>query len=88
MWVTSNVTPDDREKGDLTPRSNRRAKASSHKLPSIPPDGMGAWEGFVYGRRWDWDSIAREVGWKLGFLLLITTAWLFWGIETGRLIRI
>ncbi|ORY26251.1 N-glycosylation protein-domain-containing protein [Naematelia encephala] len=40
------------------------------------------------GRRWNWDAVAREVGWKVGALLLVTTAWLFWGIEQGRLKRI
>jgi hypothetical protein len=38
-------------------------------------------------RQWDWYLLAREVGWKLGMMLLITTAWLFLGIETGRFAR-
>ena len=41
------------------------------------------WEQFTWGRKWDWDDIAREVGWKVGLLLLVTCAWLFWCIEMG-----
>ena len=74
MWVTSNVVP-----GESTPRVRDMRAA---------PEGMGWWEEFNWGRKWDWDAIFREVGWKVGVLLLITTAWLFWGIESGRLIEV
>lgn len=47
----------------------------------------GWWTAFKMGRRWDWDGVGREVGWKVGGLLLITCAWLFWGIESGRYVR-
>jgi hypothetical protein len=72
MWVTSNVD------GDITP--GLKGDASPKKKLKKP----GWFDAFWDGRRWDWDNIAREVGWKVGGLLLITTAWLFWGIETGR----
>lgn len=73
MWVTSNVVP-----GEITPKA---------RSPPLPEEDMGWWESFTWGRRWDWDAIAREVGWKVGILLLVTTAWLFWGLETGRLVE-
>ncbi|KAK8843358.1 hypothetical protein IAR55_007015 [Kwoniella newhampshirensis] len=79
--------------GDLTPNggnSNGGRRSSAVKVnagPPITPEGLTPWEQFTYGRKWDWDDIAREVGWKVGGLLLITTAWLFWGIERGRLVR-
>lgn len=75
MWVTSNVEP---TPGELTPKVAPRA---------IVPEHLGFWESFTWGRCWDWDKIARKVGWKVGGLLLITTAWLFWGLETGRLVE-
>lgn len=43
-----------------------------------------AWDEFTCDRTWDWDALARVAGWKVGALLLITNAWLFWGIEHGR----
>ena len=97
MWVTSNVVPLD--PGDITPgpshtslpggRGKRRSSPrGSGLVPIVPPPGMTGWEAFTYGRRWDWDAVAREVGWKVGALLLVTTAWLFWGVEQGRWARI
>lgn len=47
-----------------------------------------AWAEFRTDRKWDWDALAREVGWKLGALLLITNAWLFLGIHGGRFVEI
>ena len=42
---------------------------------------VGWWEEFKRDRQWKWDAVAEEVGWKVGGLLLLTCAWLFWGIE-------
>lgn len=50
----------------------------------VRPDDLSYFQSFTWGRRWDWDAVAREVGWKVGGLLLLTCAWLFWGIEVGR----
>ncbi|KAK4684373.1 hypothetical protein P7C73_g5804, partial [Tremellales sp. Uapishka_1] len=71
MWVTSNVVA-----GDITPSN-----------PPHPPDELGWWDKFTWGRRWNWDNVAREVGWKIGTLLLFTTAWLFWSIDAGTVQR-
>ncbi|WWD21125.1 hypothetical protein CI109_105606 [Kwoniella shandongensis] len=79
--------------GDTTPNGGggNSRKTSNVNVgttgPPITPEGLTAWEEFTYGRKWDWDAIAREVGWKVGSLLLVTTAWLFWGIESGRVVR-
>jgi hypothetical protein len=54
-------------------------------LKGDPENGeLGRWAQFKMDRLWDWNAVAREVGWKLGVLMLFTTAWLFWGIEQGR----
>jgi hypothetical protein len=74
MWVTSNV-----EYSETTPKA---------KPPPIPLEELGWWESFNWERRWDWDEIARQVGWKIGALLLLTAAWLFYGLETGRLVEV
>jgi hypothetical protein len=76
LWVTSNVVPN--VAGEVTPRV---------RPVGIAPESLNFWDRFTWGRTWDWDVIAREVGWKVGALLLVTTAWLFWGIETGRLVE-
>ena len=77
MWVTSNVIPVDN--AETTPRA---------KSPPLPPHEMVWWDRFTWGRRWDWDAIAREVGWRVGALFLITTAWLFWRIDQGTLVEV
>lgn len=77
MWVTSNVVDDG---GDITPGPYRRVSPPPGPPPP-PPKHVTGWRVFTYGRRWDWDAVAREVGWKIGGLLLITTAWLFWRME-------
>lgn len=69
------------------PGSTRKPRGRSPRIPPNPPEGLSAWEGFIFGRKWDWDAVAREVGWKIGALLFLTTAWLLWGIECGRLVR-
>ncbi|KLT45371.1 hypothetical protein CC85DRAFT_299827 [Cutaneotrichosporon oleaginosum] len=76
MWVTSNVTVDD-DGGDVTPGPRR----SPPLRPPPPPSHVTGWRKFTYGRRWDWDAVAREVGWKVGGLLLVTCAWLFWRLD-------
>ncbi|WWC73149.1 uncharacterized protein I206_107115 [Kwoniella pini CBS 10737] len=95
MWVTSNVIPSNTIKeqdknnldngggGDTTPN----LKNINLIGPPEIPDGLSTWESFKWGRKWDWDKIAREVIWKIGFLLLVTCAWLFWGIEKGMKVR-
>ncbi|EIW65837.1 hypothetical protein TREMEDRAFT_66205 [Tremella mesenterica DSM 1558] len=100
MWVTSNVIPPSprAREGDMTPNSGTRSRNSpalrsislrDHRgSPVMRPAGLRGWGAFTYGRKWDWDAVASEVGWKVGFLLLITTAWMFWGLETGRLVRV
>ncbi|OCF35520.1 hypothetical protein I316_02572 [Kwoniella heveanensis BCC8398] len=70
--------------GDLTPN----LRTIHMKGPPEVPEGLGFWETFKWGRKWDWDNVAREVGWKVGALLLITNAWLFWGIEEGKVLRL
>lgn len=47
-------------------------------------EGEKGWVESKRGREWRWDAVAEEVGWKAGLLLLLTCAWLFWGIEMGR----
>jgi hypothetical protein len=79
MWVTSNVIVAGRGAVDTTPRA---------RSPPLPPAGAGWWESFTFGRRWDWSDIAREVGWKVGTLLLLTCAWMFWKLETGQLVEV
>ncbi len=76
MWVTSNVTVED-DGGDVTPGPRR----SPPLRPPPPPSHVTGWRKFTYGRRWDWDAVAREVGWKVGALLLVTCAWLFWRVD-------
>ncbi|ORX39101.1 N-glycosylation protein-domain-containing protein [Kockovaella imperatae] len=76
MWVTSNVMT-----GETTPKTKPRS-------PNLPPEDLDWIERFTWDRKWDWDAVAREVGWKIGGLLLITAAWLFWGFETGRYIEV
>ncbi|WWD06676.1 hypothetical protein V865_004770 [Kwoniella europaea PYCC6329] len=96
MWVTSNVIPPpprptDPDEfagggaggGDITPNIRKMNIG-----PPEIPEGLSAWEAFRWGRKWDWDNVAREVGWKVGGLLLVTCAWLFWGIEKGTRVRI
>lgn len=84
MWVTSNVIPASAG-GDVTPKLGRRVlPVKREREREREREGAGtAWERFTFGRTWDWDDVAREVGWKVGGLLLITTAWLFWEIEMG-----
>lgn len=79
MWVTSNVVLG--ASGENTPRAKPHTSI-------LPPEGLNWWEEYTWDRKWDWDAIANEVGWKVGVLLLITTAWLFWGLETGRLVQV
>lgn len=55
--------------------------------PPVPPAHLSWWEKLNYKRRWDWDAVAREVGWKVGALLLVTAAWVFWQIHLGWLVR-
>lgn len=55
--------------------------------PPVPPAHLSWWERLNYKRRWDWDSVAREVGWKVGGLLLLTSAWVFWQVHIGWLVR-
>ncbi|BEJ15735.1 hypothetical protein CspHIS471_0503400 [Cutaneotrichosporon sp. HIS471] len=76
IWVTSNVVVDD-DGGDVTPGPRR----SPPLRPPPPPSHVTGWRKFTYGRRWDWDAVAREVGWKVGALLLVTCAWLFWRVD-------
>ncbi|WVR09104.1 hypothetical protein IAU60_006166 [Kwoniella sp. DSM 27419] len=86
----SSSTLDATSAGDLTPNLRRRgskAPALGVGPPEIP-EGLTTWEAFKWGRKWDWDNVAREVGWKVGGLLLVTTAWLFWGIEEGKVLRL
>lgn len=100
MWVTSNVVPADLVSPlvatnlIITPTASnpgvmaaRRGSKQTTMLLGPPPDHLRQWEKFVWGRKWDWDAVASEVGWKVGGLLLVTTAWLFWGIECGSVIR-
>ncbi|OXM78089.1 hypothetical protein C364_04024 [Cryptococcus neoformans Bt63] len=100
MWVTSNVIPADLVSPVVatnhvvtpTPRNPdvvavRQGSKQTTMLLGPPPDHLCQWEKFVWGRKWDWDAVASEVGWKVGGLLLVTTAWLFWGIECGSVIR-
>ncbi|WWC64091.1 uncharacterized protein I303_106698 [Kwoniella dejecticola CBS 10117] len=72
--------------GDITPNSST-VKITMGTGPPEIPDGLSTWEAFRWGRKWDWDNVARAVGWKVGGLLLITCAWLFWGIENGMRVR-
>ncbi|TXT08714.1 hypothetical protein VHUM_02842 [Vanrija humicola] len=81
MWVTSNVIVDDTP-GDITPGPFRRISPPPVPPPA-PPAHLSGWEAFVYGRTWDWEKVARKVGWKVGFMLLVTCAWLFWRIDNG-----
>ncbi|GMK55643.1 hypothetical protein CspeluHIS016_0206990 [Cutaneotrichosporon spelunceum] len=76
MWVTSNVAVDD-DGGDVTPGPRR----SPPLRPPPPPSHVTGWRNLTYGRKWDWDAVAREVGWKVGALLLVTCAWLFWRVD-------
>lgn len=46
-------------------------------------DKSGSGVGQQIHRRWDWDEVAREVGWKLGILMLFTNIWMFWRAEQG-----
>lgn len=55
--------------------------------PPVPPADLSWWDRLNYKRRWDWDSVAREVGWKVGGLLLLTSAWVFWQVHIGWLVR-
>lgn len=93
MWVTSNVIVDEtvsrgsfgpsiNTPGDITPGPFRRVSPPPVPPPA-PPAHLSGWEAFVYGRTWDWEKIARKVGWKVGFMLLVTLAWLFYRIENG-----
>ncbi|WVQ93261.1 hypothetical protein IAU59_000327 [Kwoniella sp. CBS 9459] len=70
--------------GDVTPN----LRTIRMKGPPEVPEGLGFWDTFKWGRKWDWDNVAREVGWKVGALLLVTNAWLFWGIEEGKVLRL
>jgi hypothetical protein len=63
-------------------KRERGAERDEGKLARV-----ARWFDLAEGRRWDWDRVAREVGWPIGGLLLLTLAWMFWGIETGRLKR-
>jgi hypothetical protein len=88
MWVTSNVStiPSRGSSGSTGGSGNGHNPGtgmSGIDSRKLPPEGLGRWDSFVWGRRWDWDDIAREVGWKVGSLMLVTTAWLFWKIENG-----
>lgn len=78
MWVTSNVVVED-DGGDVTPGPRRSPQLGLRPPP--PPKHVTGWRKFTYGRRWDWDAVAREVGWKVGALLLVTCAWLFWRVD-------
>ncbi|ODN95737.1 hypothetical protein L198_04355 [Cryptococcus wingfieldii CBS 7118] len=86
------IHPNDSPSSYIHP-SSRRGSKQHHRAPSVtmpmgpPPAHLSWWEQFLWGRRWDWDSVAREVGWRVGGLLLVTVAWLFWGIECGRIVR-
>ncbi|WVO15323.1 hypothetical protein L204_102979 [Cryptococcus depauperatus] len=92
MWVTSNVVlsgvsplVSTNTLGiNINPSDSPAVQRRNSLLPGPPPDHLSAWEKFTWGRRWDWDAVAREVGWPVGCLLLITSAWLFWGIECGK----
>lgn len=55
--------------------------------PPEPPPHLTWWERLNYKRRWDWEAVAREVGWKVGALLLLTSAWVFWQVHIGWLVR-
>jgi hypothetical protein len=55
--------------------------------PPEPPSHLGWWDKLNYKRRWDWQAVAREVGWKVGALLLLTCAWVFWQVHIGWLVR-
>ena len=99
MYVTSNIITSS-PGGDITPRRKRNVSLPSPtpKLRSASGSGDVLREGEMeekgwrrvwldnlrIDRTWDWELVAREVGWKLGTLLLLTNAWLFWGIEVGR----
>ncbi|WVW79274.1 hypothetical protein I302_101241 [Kwoniella bestiolae CBS 10118] len=91
MWVTSNVVPPPSSAnhtsedggGDITPNLRKMSIG-----PPEIPEGLSMWEAFRWGRKWDWDNVANEVGWKVGGLLLVTCAWLFWGIEKGTKVRV
>lgn len=101
MWVTSNVVPADLVSpvvstnlvvtSTLTNPNVMAARGGSKQTTMLlgpPPEHLRQWEKFVWGRKWDWDAVASEVGWKVGGLLLVTTAWLFWGIECGNMVRV
>lgn len=101
MYVTSNISLVTDQHGEITPRLKTGAlpgRRRSMRLDAEQMDETGGgdgeaeeeldldwWEKFRMDRKWDWDLVARRVGWKLGSMLLVTCAWLFWGIETGRL---
>lgn len=97
------VTPNAAKRTRGLPRTkgDRAGSRSGSEDPDVKPSGSKwaaktgrlsgmrkAWAEFRTDRKWDWDALAREVGWKLGTLLLITNAWLFIGIHGGRFVEI
>jgi hypothetical protein len=100
MYVTSNIPgsaiakksdPKRQSSGEVgsggdetdTPKRSR-ANLSLDATAKEVIKRKGWWQEFKKDREWRWDAVAEEVGWKAGALLLLTCAWLFWGIEMGR----
>jgi len=83
MWVTSNVIIDSphggSDPGDVTPGPFARVSPPPGARPM--PRHVRGWRVFTHNRRWSWDLVARKVGWKVGAMLLVTCAWLFWRLE-------
>jgi hypothetical protein len=99
MYVTSNIptkeedtTP--RRKGatpllssrgrSLRSKSSDKDETDKGSNSEAGKEGTGSGAGQQINRRWDWDAVAREVGWKLGILMLFTNIWMFWRAEQGR----
>jgi hypothetical protein len=78
MWVTSNVVVDSSDPGDVTPSPFSRLSPPPDRST---PKHVRGWRVFTHNRRWSWDLVGRKVGWKVGAMLLVTCAWLFWRLE-------
>lgn len=81
MWVTSNVVDDDTvppsDPGDITPGPFPRLSSPVRTTRRH----VRGWRVITNNRKLRWDAVARKVGWKVGSMLLVTAAWLFWRLE-------
>lgn len=81
------------QKGERHRQRKRRRRAFPNwgdtplQSPPEPPAFLSRWEKLNYRRRWDWDLVASEVGWKVGGLVLFSAAWVFWQVHIGWLVR-